>query len=261
MSENREYKTSGGKFGRKLIDPGTKLIVSTFPGLLSGSADEVLHGTGNAIASIVLEKLIKEFSRRFLGPKEEARIGALLILASKEIHKRRERGDSFREDGFFDEKVMGRNNAEEVIESVLLKCQRDPEEKKIKYMANLLSNICFDSEISADTAHRIIKVAERLTYRQLCILKICAIKDNLGLRGEDYRGQDRFSKNLYPILYECYDLSLSGYIICGETIAFGPTDIIPSQMNIQGLGADIFNLMRLGDIPAEDLHHIIGHLK
>ena len=261
MSENLENKTSDGKFFRKVIESGTELVAGTLLEVLSGSPEAVLFAAGSAVTSIVLKDLVKEFSRRHLGPREEARIGGVLILASKEIHKRSERGDSFREDGFFDEKVTGRKDAEEVIENVLLKCQRDPEEKKIKYMANLLSNICFDSKISADTAHRIIKVAEQLTYRQLCILKICAIKDSLGLRGDDYRGQGRFSKNLYPILYECYDLSLSGYINLGGEVAFGPTDIKPSQMNIQGLGGDIFNLMGLGGIPEEDLHHLISHLK
>lgn len=263
MSENPENKTSGGKFVRKLIDPGTKLIVSTFPGLLSGSAEEVLYGAGGVIASTVLESLGQEFSQRYLGPKEKERVGAVLLLASKEIHKRRERGDSFREDGFFDEKVTGRKDAEEVMESVLLKCQRDPEEKKIKYMAKLLSNICFDSEVSVDSAHRIIKIAEQLTYRQFCILKICAIKDSLSLRKENYRSHTEHSKNLDSVLYEYYDLYLNEYIGCPGKVEreWGPTDIVPSQMNIQDLAEDMFDLMGLGDIPLEDLNHIIRDLE
>lgn len=261
MSENPENKTNGGERFQKLINSGAEFVGSMFPGVLSGSAEAVLYGSGGTIVSIILKHLGKEFSRRFMGPREEARVGALIMLASEEIQRRRENGDRLREDGFFDEEATGRKNAEEVIESVLLKCQRDPEEKKIEYMAKLLSNICFDSGIGVHTAHQIVKAAEQLTYRQLCILKVCAIKDSLALRGRDYREQERFSKNLRPILYECYDLYLRGYVSFGGDVAFGPTDVKPAEMNVQGLGADIFNLMELMSIPQKELESTIRQLK
>ena len=55
-------------------------------------------------------------------------------------------------------------------------------------------------------AHQIIKTAEELTYRQLCLLKLAVVKDGFGLRAEDYRNQDQFQKSLYQVLYECLDL-------------------------------------------------------
>ena len=261
MPENPENKTNGDERFQKLINSGAEFIGSMFPGILSGSAEAALYGVGGTVVSIVLKGLGKEFSRRYLGSREEARVGALIMLASEEVRKRRENGDSLRGDGFFDEKATGRKDAEEVIESLLLKCQRDPEEKKIKYMANLLSNICFDPTVDVDTAHQIIKAAEQLTYRQLCILKICVIKDSFSLREGDYRDQGRSSKNLYPILYECYNLSLTGYISFGGDVAFGPTDVKPGKMNVQGIGADIFNLMGLMSIPQEEIEPIVRQLK
>ena len=49
-------------------------------------------------------------------------------------------------------------------------------------MAHLLSNVAFDSGISAKMAHQLTKAAEALTYRQLCIMKLTTEKDQFALR-------------------------------------------------------------------------------
>ena len=105
------------------------------------------------------------------------------------------------------------------------------------------------------------EAAEQVTYRQLCLLKIAVVKDNFSLRAEDYRKQSQFQKGLYQILYECLDLSHRGFLIFGSGVVFGPTDIAPGKMTVQGLGANIFNLMKLGLIPIEDLLPIMAQLK
>ena len=47
----------------------------------------------------------------------------------------------------------GKSDAAEVVESVLLKVQREPEEKKIQYMGYLLSSIAFDPHINVHIVH------------------------------------------------------------------------------------------------------------
>ena len=42
---------------------------------------------------------------------------------------------------FFDEKQTGRSDAEEVLEHMLLKAQREPEEKKIQYIGYLYGSL------------------------------------------------------------------------------------------------------------------------
>ena len=127
MPENPENKTNGDERFQKLINSGAEFIGSMFPGILSGSAEAALYGVGGTVVSIVLKGLGEESFRRYLGPREEARVGALIMIASEEVRKRRENGGSLRGDGFFDEKATGRKNAEEAIESLLLKCRRDSE--------------------------------------------------------------------------------------------------------------------------------------
>ena len=161
----------------------------------------------------------------------------------------------------------------------MLKSQREPEEKKIPYMGHLLASVAFDPQVSAPMAHQLVKAAERLTYRQLCLLKLAVVKQAFELldrdhpslnqmkqafgafRDGDYRGQGTFTRELYQVLYEGLDLYLRGFINFGGTVAFGPTDIVPGKMTIQGLGGDLFNLMKLGAIPNEDLLPIVQQLR
>ena len=115
--------------------------------------------------------------------------------------------------------------------------------------------------------HQLIKVAEQLTYRQFCILKLVVLKDRFDLRNQDYQNREKFSKELYQVLQECHDLSLKGCLdykipltFSGE-IALGLTDIVPGSMTIQGIGGDLFKLMKLSSIPDEDIIPIAKALK
>ena len=51
-------------------------------------------------------------------------------------------------------------------------------------------------------AHQLTKAAEALTYRQLCIIKLSAVKEQFVLRSEDYREHGDFSRELLQVLYE-----------------------------------------------------------
>jgi hypothetical protein len=250
---------------RKLIDSGAGIAGGAVGGALSflagGPIGAAVLGAGGAAAAMALKHVGQEVSERLLGPREKVRVGAVLAIAAAEIKQRIENGERIRTDGFFDEKLSGRSDAEEVAESILLKSQREPEEKKIPYMGHLLSSVAFDPQISAHMAHQITKAAEQLTYRQLCILKLAVVKQVFGLRNGDYRGQGSFSKELYQVLYECLDLYHRGFINFGGEVAFGPTDIAPGKMTVQGLGADLFNLMKLATIPDEDIVPIAAQMK
>lgn len=219
-----------------------------------------MFGAGGAVAAAALRHVGEEASERLLGPREKVRLGAALALASERIGERSKRGEPLRSDGFFLPNPDRRSDAEEVAESVLLKAQREPEEKKIPYMANFLAAVAFDPQISASMAHQITTIAEQLTYRQLAILKLAAVKQPLALRDSDYHEQGSFPKELYQVLYECFDLYQRGLINFGGTAALGLTEVRPAAMTVQGLGVDIFNLMLLNDVPIDDIIPIAQQL-
>lgn len=250
---------------RRLINTGAEIAGGAVGGALGflagGPVGAAMLGAGGAAAAAALKHIGEETSERLLGPREQVRIGGVLAIAAGEIQQRLEQGEAVRTDGFFDEKASGRSDGEEVAESVLLKSQREPEEKKIPYMGHLFAGVAFDPQISAQLAHQIIKIAEQLTYRQLCILKLAVVKQSFILRAGDYRNSGGFAKDLYQVLYECLDLYHRGLINFGGEVAFGPTDVKPGSMTVQGLGIDIYNLMKLALIPSEDLQPIAMQLR
>lgn len=263
-----QTNSAGDKYGdiRRLIDDGVEIAGGAAAAALGFLADgplgAVVFGTLGAAAAVALKHIGEDVSERLLSPREQVRVGGVLAIAAGEISQRLERGEALRADGFFEPKGGSRSDAEEVAESVLLKSQREPEEKKIPYMGHLFAAVAFDPQISAQLAHQIIKTAEQLTYRQLCILKLAAVKQSFFLRERDYRNLGGgFTKELYQVLYECLDLSHRGLINFGGEVAFGPTDVKPRSMTVQGLGADIFNLMKLALILDSDLEPIADQLR
>lgn len=229
--------------------------------LVGGPVGAAAGGAAGWAVSQGVGRLGREFSERSLAPREEARVGGVLALGVDQIRARLEAGEQVRTDGFFDSTTHGRSGAEEVMENILLKSQREPEEKKLPYMANLFANIAFDPTISSEMAHQITRAAGELTYRQLCLLRLAVVKDEFDLRESDYRGQGSFTKELYQVLYECLGLYLRGYINFGGEVLFGPTDVKPASITVQGLGVDTYNLLRLGDMSRDEIVPIVVQLR
>ena len=282
MSEKSGKSAEGNGSIERLLERGTEMLGSGANAVTSGALALLIGGPeGLAIGGVLgkgveiaLNKVGQEISTRQLAPREETRVGAAFAYAAAEINRRLKEGDALRNDDFFDEKRAGRSDAEEVVESVLLKAQREPEERKIRYMGFSFSSIAFDSQISVQMAHQLTKIAEQLTYRQLCILKLSEVKDRYELRREDYRDHGEIGKDLYQVLYECAELYNKEFInfrgkadLHGRELAdFGATidgltRAIPSCMTLQGIGADLYNLKKLSLIPDEDIDPIAEQLK
>ena len=269
MSERTEQATEENdgiqqllKYAIEITSSGGGSITGAALGsLFGGPIGALIGGASGKGLEIVLSKVGQEIWERQLSQREKVRIGTVLAVVVTEIRQRIKRGESVRTDGFFDEKQAGRSDAEEVAESVLLKVQREPEEKKIQYMGYLLSSIAFDPEISAHVAHQLSKAAEQLTYRQLCILKLCVVKDDFGMLHGNYRGQSNLTRELYSIVHECHDLYRRGMIDFGARDALGLYDVSPISMTIHELGSDLFNLMELTLIPDEDIVPLAEQLK
>ena len=269
MTADRRDPVSSQAGIRRLIEQGTEIAGGGFSGiagtatgfLFGGPEGAVIGGAVSSGAAIALRWLGAEMSSRLLGPREQQRIGYVYALAASEISERIKRGAEVRQDGFFGLDDRGPSDATEVWESVLMKSQREPEEAKLPYMAHFLSNLAFDSGISVYMAHQLTKAAEALTYRQLCIMKLTTEKDQFALRLEDYRGHGDFSRELLQILYEYLDLYHRGFVNFGGEVVFGPSDVKPGNTVVQGLGAELFNLMQLREIPMNDVIPVSEQLK
>lgn len=227
----------------------------------AGPAGAATLGAAGTMVSDSLAYVGEDVSQRLLGPREKMRVGGILALSAARIEERLKRGDRVRDDGFFDEGVAGRSSADEVAESIITKAQREAEEKKLPFMGNLLANVVFQSDVSPQLAHQLAKLGEALTYRQLCIIGVLPLLKGAPIRQDNYRTQGTFPVPLMGLLYEIYDLLQREIVTNGGSVALGITDINPSQVTVQGLGAHLYNLMELRRIDVADMQEVLDALK
>lgn len=126
---------------------------------------------GGALAGTVIEKVFykigADIKERVLSKSESKKIESVIMLAAKKIQTKIKSGKHLRNDDFFDDKIDDRSPAEEILEATLFAAQREYEERKLPYLANLYTNINFDSSIKRSMANQLIRIAESLSYRNL----------------------------------------------------------------------------------------------
>ena len=228
-------------------------------GLVGGAIAGPAGVIGGVAASRLLQKIGNEMCQRYLGPREDYRVGSAIELADEKIKKLLSQGKTLRSDWFnedYDIDPKERIPVEEILESFLLKSQREVEEKKLPYMANLLANLCFHL-CDLGEFHQLIKAAEELSYRQMCLLNVIEMKDDL--RDQNYRDYKMMSDQLGSLLYEFADLWKKEYV--GIEGISGVTNVNPGRTKIQGLGKRLFRLMELDKIPDEDTDEIYHLLR
>ncbi|ASQ03645.1 hypothetical protein GHK38_03615 [Sinorhizobium meliloti] len=250
---------------RALIKEGTKIaggsVASTVGFFAAGPAGAAALGAVGVMASDALIRIGEDVAQRMLGPREKVRVGGVLALSASRIQDRLNAGHQVRTDGFFDQREDARSDADEIAESIILKAQRESEEKKIPYLANILANAAFAPHIKLPLAQQLAKTADALSYRQLCIMRAVSIierKPQLVRRG-NYRDKSEFEVSLLGILYEINDL-IQREIVTTERDPVGLQGIAPSTLTLQGLGRDLYDLMELERIGPQDAEEIIGNL-
>jgi hypothetical protein len=250
---------------RSLLVQGAKItggaVAGTIGFFAGGPVGAAALGAAGAMVSEALSHAGEDFSHRLLGPREKMRVGAVLMLSADRVRSKLDAGHKTRSDGFFDPDDTERSDAEEIAESIISKAQRETEEKKLPLLANMLANIAFEDTVNIAFAQQLVKTAEGLTYRQLCILAMIGQVDRSVLRNVDYRAVQNFSPALMQLLFEIYGLYQQGLIACGGNALLGPSDVVPARLNVQGLGAYLYNLMELSGLQDTDILPIVVELR
>jgi hypothetical protein len=227
-------------------------------GFLGGGAPGVLGGA--AAGPLIVRSLrwvASELKQRFLGPREEIRVGAVMAFAAQAVQDRLQAGETPRSDSFFEAEPGDRSSGDEIVEGTLLAAQRDPEERKLPYLGRLLASIAFTPRISRADANQLIQQFERLSYRQVLMLHLFA--QRRFSRKDDFRGQSPLPIDLVYVLYDAHDLYARGFINIGGEVMFGPGDLKPAQGVVQGVGGEIYNLAGLNRVDdSKELDHIVA---
>lgn len=161
---------------RDALRTGGEATASALGAVLGSVAGPEGSVAGAALAPVAARPLrwaLDEFHARVLAPRERGRVEKAAWIIIEEM-RAREAGDRPRDDGFFDDYEDRLSDAAELLEGTLLHAARQYEERKVRHIALLWPNIERDTTISAAHANHLLKVADRVTYRQLAILAFFA---------------------------------------------------------------------------------------
>lgn len=248
----------------KLIETGSNMAGSVAGAAIGfftgGPAGAIAGAAAGPVVSEVFRRVGAEVRSRLLSKCEEIRAGAAVAYAADTIRRRLGAGESFRADGFFDEEPGNRPAAEEVAEKTLLEAQRDPEEKKTRYYGIMLGNFAFIEGVGRSEANQLLTLCERLSYRQLCVLRILQDTQSYGLRDQNYRDEGLRHERL-SLLHEVFDLYSQGLVHASGKAFLGIGDIHPAILGIQGTALLVVTLAELQQIEQEDLEEVAALLR
>jgi len=206
---------------------------------------------------------IGDVAKRFLSPREEDRVQEVMRLAAEKIKETKKSGTTPRAD-------LEPGMLEELAEGTLLAAKDTYEQKKLPFLASLLSNAYFFSTPVPNLLGA-LHAAEELTYRQLCILAAVwpldpwdgpaltngTLNDLLAVRPmtEDIQG---IVFDVVALVQQHLVMPFrKGQYIAGVTMA----ELVPAELRQTYPGRVIFIGMKLADIPAEDrdeILHVLG---
>ncbi|MFB0536740.1 MAG: hypothetical protein ACETWR_17375 [Anaerolineae bacterium] len=267
MSEERERI-------RGFIEPGSEIaggVAGAALGLIAGGPAGALAGAalGPAIASVI-ERTCLEIYDRASGHRQRVRGGAAAAYALVAIEERIRHGDSIRDDGFFDSTVA-RSSADEILEGVILKSRNENEEKKVRYYSNIFVTAAFDPRFTPAALNHALQIADQLTYRQLCLLRLFSRPQPITLRGSSYFPavtKGSIGWETLAVLAESFDLCRADLIGCypaddSKAVMFLSAlhDLVPSQLFRTGFEDRLYYLMQLENIPQEDVEEVALYLK
>ncbi len=256
---------------RSLISMGSDITGAAAGGIIGfltgGPAGAAVGGP----LGVLIRRALSDITNRVLSTREKIRVGATAQFAITKIKERLNSGDKLRSDGFFEEKQKGRSDAEEIFEGVLLKAKNEHEEKKTRIIGNIFVNTAFSGDFSAGEANHLLRIAENLTYRQMCILSLIKRKNKIKgikLREEEYGYEldyERMSKETISSLQEAFDMSSAGLITrksqSEDIIVMTEwNDIAPNWLELTQMGESYYQVMGLDDIPEEDTLEVARHL-
>jgi len=270
---------------KSLISAGSAIVGTATGGAVSFVTGGLAGATLGGPLGVITSKVLSDIANRLLSTREETRVGATAWYALNKIKSRRASGDKPRTDGFFKSKEKGRPDAEEIFEGVLLKAKNEHEEKKARILGNIFANIAFFPGFSVGEANHLLRIAENITYREMCILSLIKRKKEIPeikLREDSYVDDIRDEKKLYgrsqygsissetmSMLQEAYEISNLGLMVCkvkrdevGEAYwaLLGWADIVPDDLELTEMGERYYQVMGLDDIPEQDVREAARYL-
>jgi hypothetical protein len=113
--------------------------------------------------------------------RERVRAGAALAFAVEYAATLHRNGRPVRTDGWFDPSTGSRPAAEELAESVVVAARRSTDERRVRHLGYLLSEVAVSPDVDLALAGRALRLAESLSWRQLALLAGVGRRDRVPL--------------------------------------------------------------------------------
>ncbi len=219
-----------------------------------------LIGTQLPLVAATLDTVGIDMLNRLLSAKEASRIERTLKAAALLIEESMKLGHEPRSDGFDGANPGDRAFSEEVVEGVLLRVQRENQERKLPYYAEFLRSYVFDSALDPASARTIVSIADELSYRQFCILALTNRQTlqstlhydtRLRVRSEKEHRTDLPSIWEETFMQEVFDLESRQLV----QISRGQFDT-PHMVVLSQLGKVSCDVLRLSGIDSEVLDNL-----
>lgn len=257
------------KDSRRQINNTAIEVGSSASGAVIGAmAGSVIGGPiGAAVGSYwgtVITPVIEYLAKRMFSPKELQRMELVQRLGRKIYDENIRKNCKVRDD-------LSREQLTQLAEGILLTSREAYEEKKIPFLANLVATVPFTStpiENMMQTLHE----AERLSYRQLCLLAIINRNEygegidlsSLPFIKEEKKHHNEFAEGIYQDL----NLMVVDGIIAmiasheaGPMMSSGVNFVIPSKLELLYPGVLLVNGLGLSGISNKELQPLIDLLK
>ena len=224
--------------------------------LIGGPAGGLVASAAIPFISAYFKKIGTEVINETFGERSEIRFGYTYAIALQKINEKIEAGVAIRDDEFFNINFGDKTNAETILEGTLLKVKNEYEEKKLKYYSNFIANLNFDYTTDFDESITLLRIIERLNYRQLTIVAV--INNEVELR--THRWNVNFPKykelnsfqDFYSDLMDLYNMNLlSQNVSKKKGISMGIEEMI-----LTPIGEKLFSLMELNEIDQTEIDAI-----
>lgn len=181
---------------------------------IGGALGFIAGGPGSAAASgavgAIVTRSLAHAADKFMSNRERTRVGSVAAIAASCIADRLRVGDTPRPDFFSVD--LPCSDGEQLLEGVLLKARDEYEEKKLPYLGRFYANLAFTPAVSPATAAWLIKILERISFRQMLLLAFLLKQGSLNV--ESLRSQEHTDPELEALKREEMDLHTSdlGYL-------------------------------------------------
>jgi hypothetical protein len=167
--------------GRALIEAGSPVA-----GSMCRAAATVVFEPGAAMVQVDAQfaaclGAIADEAAQLTLPRERVRAGAVLAFAVEYAATVHRNGRSVRSDDWFGQRAGSRCPAEELTEAVVAAARRSADERRVRHLGYLLSEVAVSPDVDAALAGRALRLAESLSWRQLALLAGVGRRDRVPL--------------------------------------------------------------------------------